>query len=188
MPDVFSLNGFYEFCGAVSAAVGTLYRPPVVLCIGSDLVTGDCLGPLTGQMLKRQNVNAFVYGCLSMPVTALNLSETLEFIRLKHTCSKVIAIDAAVGQAEEIGRVKVSPCGIFPGAAAGKKLPLSGDCSITATVSARPASDTLFFNPVRLGLIYGLSEFISGAVARCVNEKSVAYDKATVAAVTAQSR
>ena len=28
-------------------------RPPVILCIGSDLAVGDSLGPVTGTMLNR---------------------------------------------------------------------------------------------------------------------------------------
>ena len=35
------LKGFYE-----------PIRKPVIVCIGSDLVLGDCLGPLVGTLLK----------------------------------------------------------------------------------------------------------------------------------------
>ena len=31
-------------------------KPPVIVCIGSDLAIGDCLGPITGSMLKYLRV------------------------------------------------------------------------------------------------------------------------------------
>ena len=42
-------------------------KPPVIVCIGSDLAIGDSLGPITGSMLKfkTQGLNIFLYGTLS---------------------------------------------------------------------------------------------------------------------------
>lgn len=42
----------------------------ILLCIGTDLVIGDCLGPIVGEILINRNVNAYVYGTLTRPVTA----------------------------------------------------------------------------------------------------------------------
>ena len=53
---------------------------PIVLCIGSDRVTGDCLGPIVGQMLTERKANAYVYGTLDRPVTALNLKDAIAHI------------------------------------------------------------------------------------------------------------
>ena len=51
----------------------------VFLCIGSDRVTGDCLGPYIGhQLLEHLNTDThgvYVYGTLKSPVHALNLPE-----------------------------------------------------------------------------------------------------------------
>ena len=47
----------------------------VFLCIGSDRVTGDCLGPFVGQKLSSCSTPDFtVYGTLFQPVHALNLT------------------------------------------------------------------------------------------------------------------
>ncbi|NSJ87437.1 DUF1256 domain-containing protein [Blautia hansenii] len=47
----------------------------VILCIGSDRITGDSLGPLVGHSLSRFSLpHARVYGTLDRPVHALNLS------------------------------------------------------------------------------------------------------------------
>jgi hypothetical protein len=52
----------------------------VILCIGTDRATGDCLGPLVGNHLKTNLPNICVFGTLEHPVHALNLEETLETI------------------------------------------------------------------------------------------------------------
>ncbi|MFR6640864.1 MAG: DUF1256 domain-containing protein [Christensenellales bacterium] len=35
--------------------ISSLTLPPVILCIGSDRVLGDALGPITGELLKRNS-------------------------------------------------------------------------------------------------------------------------------------
>ena len=62
--------------------------PPVILCIGTDRMIGDSLGPLVGSLLARKRkARLLVYGTLSQPVHALNLDETLNEIKKKHPCS-----------------------------------------------------------------------------------------------------
>lgn len=136
---------------------------PIILCIGTDKVTGDALGPMVGQLLTQNyDLPAYVYGTLSRPITALNLETTVGFLKLKHPSNKIIAIDSSIGQKCDIGEIKVLPCGIFPGAADNKKLPFIGDYGVTATVATNSAD---LFN-VRLGLIYELSRTISQAISK----------------------
>ena len=46
----------------------------IFLCIGSDRVTGDCLGPYIGHQLSQKEIHGvYVYGTLCHPVHALNL-------------------------------------------------------------------------------------------------------------------
>ncbi len=51
--------------------------PPVVLCIGTDRVTGDSLGPLVGTFLHAYGSDRYlsIYGTLDFPVHALNLED-----------------------------------------------------------------------------------------------------------------
>lgn len=60
----------------------------VFLCIGSDRVTGDCLGPYIGhQLLEHLNTDThgvYVYGTLKSPVHALNLSRISRQIKILH--------------------------------------------------------------------------------------------------------
>lgn len=53
---------------------GRMFRELVFLCIGSDRITGDSLGPLIGYQLSPYCSRIFhVYGTLDDPVHALNL-------------------------------------------------------------------------------------------------------------------
>lgn len=76
----------------------------VFLCIGSDRVTGDCLGPYIGHLLHpHETGHIFVYGTLSCPVHALNLEKTSSLITRLHPHALVIAIDASLGQKKTPG-------------------------------------------------------------------------------------
>lgn len=57
----------------------------VFLCIGSDRVTGDCLGPYVGYRLSQYQLPGIsVYGTLNQPVHAVNLEHMTDFITLHH--------------------------------------------------------------------------------------------------------
>ena len=83
----------------------------VFLCIGSDRVTGDCLGPYIGHLLHpHETGHIFVYGTLSCPVHALNLEKTSSLITRLHPHALVIAIDASLGQKKHLGKERSSTC------------------------------------------------------------------------------
>ena len=151
-----------ETAEQIHAFLGNLRRPPVVLCIGSDRVTGDCVGPLVGHFLSLSGAPCLVFGTLRQTVTALNLPEAIESVR--HTCpsAKIIAVDSCIGSEEELGKIRVSRGSLRPGLACGKKLPKVGDVSITATVASGKA-DNLY--SVRLGFVYSLADTIAAAIA-----------------------
>ncbi len=129
---------------------------PVIMCIGTDLVGGDCLGPIVGELLVESNVSAYVYGTLKRPITASNLKEYYEFIRSNHS-STLIAVDSCVGK--DVGLISVMHGSLKPGAASGKVLPEVGDISVTAVTSAYPPSDKRFAS-VRLGFIWSLAQSV----------------------------
>jgi len=148
-------------------------RPPVILCIGSDRVIGDALGPLVGHMLTATyNIGAYVYGSLTSPVTALNLADTIDFIKRRHPDNLIVAVDSSIGNEEEIGIIKVNKGGIYPGSAVGKKLPYVGNVSVTAIVSHRGISSGAL-NNVRLGLIHSLACRIAASINNAVTTRMV---------------
>lgn len=141
-------------------------KPLAVVCIGSDRATGDCIGPITGELLtkrkKIQNRAVTIFGTLNHPVHAKNLHE----LNLKNYY--VIAIDACLGAAEKIGEIKLIKGSIEPGLALNKKLDPIGDLSILAFVNVSSQATMSILQSTRLNLIMRLSETICDCICNVV--------------------
>ncbi len=146
---------------------------PVIVCVGSDLAIGDCLGPITGSMLryKTQGLRVFLYGTLAAPVTAKEIRYMRTFLKETHRGSPVIAIDAAVGDAGDIGLIKINDTPLRPGAGANKKLGAIGDISIMGVVAEKSVANYGLLNTTRLNLVYTMSEIVSDAIANLLWER-----------------
>lgn len=140
---------------------------PTILCIGSDLSVGDSLGPVVGTMLKHKlsGLNLYVYGTLSKPITAHEVKYMNEFLRQTHPNSPIVAIDAAVGAAGDIGLIKISKRGIKPGSGADKKLTRVGDVSVMGIVAEKTMFNYSLFSATRLNIVYKMAEIISEGIA-----------------------
>ncbi len=161
---------------AVSALLKTefAHKPPVVVCVGSDLAIGDSLGPITGSMLqyKTQGVGAYIYGTLAAPVTAKEIKYMQTFLKETHADSQILAIDAAVGEKGDVGLIRVTDAPLMPGAGANKKLGALGDISIMGIVAEKSLANYGLLNTTRLNLVYTMSEIISDAIAALLWERS----------------
>ncbi len=138
---------------------------PIIVCIGSDLVLGDSLGPLVGTFLRQKNVGAYVYGTLNQPITAKEVEYATKYLKILHPNSMVIAIDAAVGQTDDVGLIKIADRGIKPGLGVNKNLGVIGDVGIIGVVASKSIKNYNLFNLTRLNLIYRMADSISCAVA-----------------------
>lgn len=141
-------------------------KPPVILCIGSDLAIGDSLGPICGTQLgEKRKSGIFLYGTLKHTVTAKEVRYMNEFLRDTHPLSPVIAVDAAVGEAGDIGLIKVTSCGIRPGLGANKRLGKVGDVGIMGIVAEKSVFNYSLLNLTRLNLVYKMASIVSDALA-----------------------
>ena len=152
--------------------LATSENPPVVLCIGSDLSVGDSLGPVTGTKIKEKlnGLNCYIYGTLAKPITAHEVKYMNDFLRATHPQSQIIAIDAAVGLAGDIGLIKLAKRAIKPGSGANKKLSKVGDVSIMGIVAERSMFNYSLFSATRLNIVYKMAEIISEGVCSYVLE------------------
>lgn len=148
----------------VSEAIGKMipnYGEIVVLAIGSDRVTGDCLGPIVGHLLSMRGV--VVYGGLRSPVNALNVEEVTKIIKQRHPYAFIIAIDSAVGSDDEVGKVRVIPRGLCPAAATGNPMPRVGNISVVGIVSPKRLGAKAL-GDVRLGSVFPIASVIAEGV------------------------
>lgn len=136
----------------------------VILCIGTDRATGDCLGPLVGEHLKSILPKISVYGSLEYPIHALNLEQTIEDIYTKHTNPFIIAIDASLGIPEHIGYATLSRSPLIPGKGVNKKLPAIGNLSITGIVNVAGFPNSILLQSTRLHTVMILANCIGNAI------------------------
>lgn len=95
----------------------SLNKHLVILCIGSDRVIGDCLGPLVGHklssLLKSSDIS--IYGTLNNPVHAKNLNTTIKKIRATIRNPYIIALDSSLGTNSHVGCVTLGKGSLSPG-------------------------------------------------------------------------
>ncbi|MBQ8726106.1 MAG: spore protease YyaC [Clostridia bacterium] len=170
----------YDFLGSDVKICKTLAKIlgkklPVIVCIGTDAVVGDCLGPLVGSLLKeRLKGKTYVFGTVESPVTAKEVQTVGEFIKNAYPYSPVLAIDAALGSPDEIGSLKIADCPIKPGLGVDKNLQSLGTASIMGVVEDRDRGKNLL-STVRFSLVYKMAKAICGGVS-CFIENCLGYE------------
>ena len=142
-------------------------KKTVFLCVGSDKFVCDSLGPIIGEkLIKKYNVEAYVYGNLDYNINAQNLNSAINYIEIEHSPCQIILIDATLN--ENVGNAIVSE-GSFAGM--GKLLPIRkiGNFSILGVVGKK--TKTFDLNATKLKIVLDLSNFISKGIAMAVSEK-----------------
>jgi putative sporulation protein YyaC len=111
-------------------------KPVTFLCIGTDRSTGDSLGPLVGTGLIKAGFDR-VIGSLESPCDANTLPNKMAELAdiLAAGEGVVIAVDAALGKRESVGKFQVTTGPLLPGASIGKKLPPAGDYGVAGIVN-----------------------------------------------------
>ncbi len=136
-------------------------REIVVLCIGTDRATGDCLGPLVGTRLQALRTNAQVFGSLENPTHANNLQEVVNDIYRRYHNPLIIAIDASLGSNERIGYINVKPGGLKPGTALKKVLPEVGDFHVSGVVNVGGFLEQMVLQNTRLYVVSRMADIIA---------------------------
>ena len=144
---------------------GKSWSEIVFLCIGSDRVTGDCLGPYIGYRLSQYHIpGVFIYGTLQNPVHAVNLSSILSRINHLHPQALIIAIDSSLGEKKHLGYVTIGNGALYPGAAVQKDLPPVGDIFITGVVNISGILEYLTLQTTRLATVISLADTITQGI------------------------
>ena len=137
----------------------------VYMCIGTEKVFSDSLGPRVGTLLNENMLFPhFVYGLCEQNITAENLVYSYNFIKALHPDCPVIVVDAAVGSSDQIGKIQLSDGGILPGAATNKNLPSIGDLGIIGIVAEKGMSDFYTLNSEKDQLVGRVAQFIAEAI------------------------
>jgi len=150
---------------ALCSLLDDIEPEPIFVCIGSDRHILDCFGPLTGTMLHTNAPDLPVYGTLKQPLHAQNLLPGLKEARHAHIGHVIVAIDASVGDEEEIGSIQLRPGGLVPGKAFAKNLPSVGQFAITGVVDLRVNHWGARRNKNQgLALVYHMAQLLSESI------------------------
>jgi putative sporulation protein YyaC len=160
--------------------------PLVILCIGTDRSTGDCLGPLIGSKLENANLpSCGVYGTLDQPVHAVNLQETIEEIQFKYSNPFILAIDACLGRTESVGFISIKEGSLQPGTGVNKTLPAVGNLQIIGIVNVGGFMEYMVLQNTRLSLVMKMATIISDGIIKAL-EKIGTVDPSIIEAAPIQ--
>lgn len=140
------------------------YKPkPIILCLGSEKVIADSLGPLVGYFLQEQyKINTFVYGSLNRAINSNNFIYYYNHILLKHKNQPILVIDASLGALEKLGTIQIKNSGIV--FANNKYAKQVGDVSITGIVLPEGLHCKLLLKQTKLAFIYNMAQEIASVI------------------------
>lgn len=126
-------------------------REIVVVCFGTNAISGDSLGPSVGTLLtKKYDVSAFVYGTDEAQINGKNMREWLEFIKSVHQNALFVAVDASLGNKDKVGQIVLRDDGVCPSGVTGKSERFGdiGVLGIVARNQGDPLMQLLTVSPV----------------------------------------
>ncbi|PKM83368.1 MAG: spore protease YyaC [Firmicutes bacterium HGW-Firmicutes-14] len=144
------------------------YDEIVIVCVGTDRVSGDSLGPMIGTLLLEECRHVNVYGTLHSPVHAQNLAETIIQVNQAHPGAFIIAVDACLGRAANIEKISFSRKPLKPGTGVSKDLPEVGQVNIQGIVNVGGFMPHLVIQNTRMNTIYNMARVIAGTLAQTV--------------------
>lgn len=143
-------------------------KETIVICIGSDKVSGDMLGPLVGSSLREKYHLPYpVYGAVGESVNGINLEEYLSMISRRHKKSRVIAVDAALGKNEDVGMIRLKRGGIKAGGALDREGERIGDLGIVGVVAEERDPKDVY--AALLGVPFPFVEALAGRIAEMIH-------------------
>lgn len=142
---------------------------PVVLCVGNSRVVSDCLGPIVGELLQKQNnLNCPVYGNLGFNITMKNLKLVEGLIRETYPNRSILLVDCALGSFDDVGKIKMKKGGCIPGGGLGNSMKVFGDYSVLGYVNTTGIESLMFLKSCKMADVLKMAKFISSGIAQGV--------------------
>ena len=168
--DVNKADAMQNFCNQLKNKLDGA----VVVCIGTEKVVADSLGPRVGSLLNENMAfPLFVYGLQGANIHAQNLAQAITVIKGLHPNAPLLVIDAAVGQASQIGKIQLTKGNIAPGSATQKDLGVVGDVSIVGIVADKNMSSFYDNSCEKSILVEKLSQFIAMGISIATKSNKV---------------
>lgn len=137
-------------------------KDTIIVCIGTDRIIGDSLGPIVGSMLKHKGFPLPIYGTIEEPIHALNMDKKLDEIKKLHPGKNIIGIDACLcDNKNEVGQIQARDYPVLPGKGFGKSLPGIGEVSIIGIINSNDNRNIFSLNNIRLNFVMEMATVIT---------------------------
>lgn len=153
------------------------YDNIVILCIGTSLINGDSFGPKVGTMLRKNLINnkkITVIGDTRNSITYNKIKYCKNYIDREYKNSLIIAIDAALSDKADIGKIFIHNRGLKYAESLKKENELIGNISIKGVVGENVNNSIENFKNLRNASkenIYLMSYLVSKGIAEVMNKK-----------------
>lgn len=150
----------------------------IFLCVGSDKIIGDAYGPLVGERLEKLLKNSYnniqIIGTLQNPISGINLKKEVEKIYKSYKKPCIIAIDAALSNKENIGKIVVTDSKMKFGKGTNKNIVEVGNISIKGIVATDYKNPRYNFNELQnasLNRVLNLANITSDGIYNVIKYK-----------------
>lgn len=140
---------------------------PVFLCVGNSGIVGDCFGPLVGEFLTKKYGIKQVFGNLCHNITSKNLEVECDKIKTLFPDSKIVVVDAALSQPENVGMVKFLTTGCIP--ACGTNFKIVGDFSLLGLTCSSGISAMGFLKTVKFNMVLEMANFVAKTISQSLD-------------------
>ena len=148
----------------------------VILCVGTNKLIGDSVGPIVGQKLARllkNKQNVWIYGNTKRNLNLKNAKQILKQIQITHKQAFVITIDAALGPKEMIENTWIGSGIVKIGEALDKQIQYFSNITIKGIVGEYQNNlkqDYQTLNEVNRNRIHRLSNQITYEVCQIIEQ------------------
>ena len=133
----------------------------IFLCVGTDRVIGDSLGPMVGYKIKNNISKGHVIGTLEDVIVALNIVDIIEKIHREYNNPFIIVIDSCVSNYNRIGDIVVKRGSMKIGEGLNKNLISVGNMHIKGIVANSEELDFMTLQNMRISTIMKMADIIS---------------------------
>lgn len=154
----------------------------IVLCIGTNKVIGDSIGPMVGEYLNKllesreEKKNIVIYGNMSKTLNLKNVQQILKNEITKYENPFIITIDAALGRTELIEQIFVGKGNIQIGSCLGDGICCYSNLYLKGIVGKEGESNKeniKVLSKVEKSVVYNLAERITREVYKIIQTINV---------------
>jgi len=153
----------------------------VILCIGSNKIIGDCVGPMVGQnlneLLKQENKKIIIYGNMKETINFKNAQKIITDIFQMYEKPFMITIDSALGTENMIKKIVVNEGWIQIGKSLGRSISYHSHINIKGVVGENkknPKDNIETLKKVKLEIVNELSNTVTKGIHQVIEKIGIA--------------